>query len=89
MRSADSPKPAAENGLAAVMSDVRNLVAEKMDNCDEKTFGEAVYASMQEHSVTSAEFFTLMYQTLIGKDKGPRLINFMYTIGRERLLTLL
>lgn len=89
LRSADSPKPAAENGLAAVMSDVRNLVAEKMDNCDEKTFGEAVYASMQEHNVTSAEFFTLMYQTLIGKDKGPRLINFMYTIGRERLLTLL
>ena len=31
----------------------------------------------------------MMYQTLIGKDKGPRLINFMYTIGRERLLTLL
>ena len=71
------------------MSDVRNLVAEKMDNCDEKTFGEAVYASMQEHNVASADFFTLMYQTLIGKDKGPRLINFMYAIGRERLLSLL
>ena len=89
LRSADSPKPAAENGLAAVMDDVRNLVDKQMDACDEKTFGEAVYASMQKHGVASADFFTLMYQTLIGKDKGPRLINFMYAIGRERLLSLL
>ena len=89
LRPAGSPKPAAENGLAAVMDDVRNLVDKQMDACDEKTFGEAVYASMQKHGVASADFFTLMYQTLIGKDKGPRLINFMYAIGRERLLSLL
>jgi len=30
-----------------------------------------------------------VYTALIGKEKGPRLIPFLYTIGRERLLELL
>lgn len=89
LRTADEEKPQADEACARVMADVRRLVAEKMESNDEKTFGELIYASMQENNVSSADFFTLMYRTLIGKEKGPRLINFMYTIGKEKLLKLL
>ena len=89
LRTADEEKPQADEACARVMADVRRLVAEKMESSDEKTFGELIYASMQENNVSSADFFTLMYRTLIGKEKGPRLINFMYTIGKEKLLKLL
>lgn len=89
LRNPESPKPSSTDALLKVREGVRLLVEEKMESLDEKSFGEAVYALMQENEVSSADFFQLMYQTLIGKEKGPRLISFMYTIGREKLLKLL
>ena len=48
-----------------------------------------MYDVMHEHSLESAEFFTAVYQALIGKDKGPRLLNFLHVVGRETVSGLL
>lgn len=64
-------------------------VDEKMADCDEKEFGTLVYDIAREVGIESAELFPAVYQALIGKEKGPRLISFLYTIGREKVAEIL
>ncbi len=56
---------------------------------DEKEFGTKVYDMMKEVEVESADFFTAVYQALISKEKGPRLISFLHTLGKEKVLGIL
>ena len=65
------------------------IIRESMDCLDEKEFGTRVYDMMKELELESADFFTAVYKALVSKEKGPRLISFLYTIGKERVLTLL
>ena len=65
------------------------IVREGMDSLDEKEFGTRVYDMMKELELESADFFTAVYQVLITKEKGPRLISFLYTIGKSKVLSLL
>ena len=37
----------------------------------------------------NADFFRLIYQALIGKDKGPKLASFLKACGRERVVGIL
>ena len=64
-------------------------VEEKMDSCDEKEFSTVVYDIAREVEIESAELFPAVYKALIGKEKGPRLISFLYTIGREKVAAIL
>lgn len=66
-----------------------DLVREKMDSLDEKAFGTEVYTLLQSLKMESADFFPIIYQALIGKEQGPRLINFLYTIGKDTVYALL
>lgn len=44
----------------------------------------ALYAFRDENGLDSEALFTLFYRALIGKGKGPRLVNFLLTIGLQR-----
>jgi lysyl-tRNA synthetase class 1 len=74
----------------------RSAVAALRDECvhnaashDEKTLAEAVYRIADEQEVDRKRFFQVMYQALIGKERGPRLAGFLITIGPERIAAIL
>ena len=55
----------------------------------EKEFGVKVYDVAREVEIETSEMFPLVYRAVIGKEKGPRLVSFLSTIGREKLLKIL
>ncbi|MCK5736873.1 MAG: lysine--tRNA ligase, partial [Spirochaetaceae bacterium] len=63
--------------------------AEKLGDIPEKEFSNLMYDVMHEHNLESGEFFTGVYQALIGKDKGPRLLNFLHVLGKDKVSGLL
>ncbi|MDC7241065.1 MAG: lysine--tRNA ligase, partial [Spirochaetales bacterium] len=65
------------------------IVEEDLGVLTEKDFGTKVYDMMKELELESADFFTAVYQALISREKGPRLINFLHILGKEKVLTLL
>ncbi len=64
-------------------------VEKHMDNCTEKEFSTHLYDVARELEIESSDFFPVVYNALIGKEKGPRLINFLFIIGKEKLISLL
>lgn len=60
-----------------------------IDEKSEDDFATALYQINTDLNIESATLFTAMYRTLLGKDKGPRLVSFLYTIGRPRLEKIL
>ncbi|MCL1812731.1 MAG: lysine--tRNA ligase [Treponema sp.] len=56
---------------------------------DDKSCAEAIYQCAEEAGIEGKELFRAAYQTLIGKDQGPRLANFLRCIDKERLLGIL
>lgn len=75
--------------ILAVLKEMKTLTNDKMQELDEKDYGTALYDIMKANNVETADFFTVIYQILIGKDKGPRLISFLYTIGKDKIIDLL
>ena len=65
------------------------IVEEDMGVLPEKEFGTKVYDMMKEVGVESADFFTAVYRALITKEKGPRLISFLHTLGKQKVLSIL
>lgn len=74
---------------AAALAMLAEAVKEKMDSMEEREFSVNVYAAAEENGLESADFFPAVYQALIGKEKGPRLVSFLYSIGSERVYSLL
>ena len=70
---------------------LRALAAEveRLEDHDEKSLGEAIYRIASEAGLSSADLFVLVYQALIGKERGPRLAAFILSAGRERVAPLL
>ncbi|MGL1892327.1 MAG: lysine--tRNA ligase [Spirochaetaceae bacterium] len=64
-------------------------VDENLGKVTEKEFGVKVYDVAREVGVESGDMFPLIYRAIIGKEKGPRLISFLCTIGREKLLKVI
>jgi len=84
----EGPLPMGEKEILAL----RHLAASVegfMDKEDEKTFSTRVYAAAEETGLDSAELFPAVYRALIGLEKGPRLVSFLYAIGREKVCALL
>jgi lysyl-tRNA synthetase class 1 len=75
--------------MASAVGELGRLVEEKLGRVPEKEFGNLLYDLMHNHNLESSDFFTAVYWALIGKDKGPRLVNFLHTIGKERAAALL
>lgn len=50
---------------------------------------KSIYEIPQAAGLDTATFFKLCYQAIIGKEKGPKLANFIQEIGRSRISSLL
>jgi lysyl-tRNA synthetase class 1 len=61
----------------------------QMDEIDEKEFVQRLYAAAKDNEVPTPEFFTAVYQVLVGKEKGPKLAPFIQTCGKARILPIL
>jgi lysyl-tRNA synthetase class 1 len=68
---------------------IRDTILPQMDSLDEKQLSTALYSAAADVGLDPKALFAALYQALIGKDQGPRLANFMKTIGRERLERIL
>jgi lysyl-tRNA synthetase class 1 len=74
---------------AKALKSLAGKIKAHMDSCTEKEFSTHLYDVARELEIESGDFFPVVYKALIGKEKGPRLINFLYIIGKEKLLKLL
>jgi lysyl-tRNA synthetase class 1 len=55
---------------------------------DEAKLGESMKA-MAGEGVDMKSLYPVLYDLLIGRDKGPKLTSLLATMGRERVLPLL
>ena len=85
---ADGPVELDDKNLEAIRR-LAVIVENELGVLSEKEFGTRVYDMMKELELESADFFTAVYQALISKEKGPRLISFLHILGKEKVLSLL
>jgi len=74
-----------KKALAALRETLRGM----SPDFDEKALGEAIYTIARDNTIEPKEFFTIIYRALIGKERGPRLANFILTAGPERIVRIL
>ncbi len=89
VKTPDSPPAEVSEAQAGALAMLAEAVREKMDVMEEREFSTNVYAAAEAFGLDSADFFPAVYQALIGKDKGPRLVSFLYSIGSERVSAIL
>ena len=85
---AESPLELDAATLSALRA-LRRVVAEELDDYDEKSLNSRIYDIAREAGLEPKDFFTSMYSVLVGKDHGPRLAGFIRTVGRDRILQIL
>ena len=71
-----------------VLENITAVVAD-MDNLTEQTLAEGLYKAAQDEGMDPKDMFTLIYNVLIGKEKGPRLAGFIMTAGKDKILPIL
>ncbi|HZJ88263.1 MAG TPA: lysine--tRNA ligase, partial [Sphaerochaeta sp.] len=76
-----------EQELAAIR-DLAALVA-KMERLTEDEYTTGLYDAAKDNELAPREFFSLVYQVLIAKERGPKLAPFIQTCGKERVLAIL
>ncbi|OQX29744.1 MAG: lysine--tRNA ligase [Spirochaeta sp. LUC14_002_19_P3] len=89
LRSPETPPIPLAPELAAAVLQLRHLSEQQLGKIPEKDFSKLMYQIIQTNQLESAEFFRAVYQLLIAKDEGPRLINFLHILGTETVLPLL
>jgi len=68
------------------------LLAKKVsewDGEDEKDLAQRIYDTASEAGIENMALFTAVYRVLIGKEKGPKLAQFMKTVGKQKILEIL
>jgi lysyl-tRNA synthetase class 1 len=73
-----------ENRVAAAIKTIVPLMQELSEN----DFAEKLYALCDTLGIESAVLFTVFYKMLLGKEKGPRLVSFLYTLGFPRVAAI-
>ncbi|MCL2792777.1 MAG: lysine--tRNA ligase [Spirochaetaceae bacterium] len=69
--------------LKALSDEVR-----KLETHTEVSLAEAIYKIAQDNGADPKDIFKLVYNVLIGKEKGPRLAGFIMTAGKNKILPL-
>ena len=81
------------DGLAEVevkcIQEIASNILPKMDDLDEKSLGQEIYAVATNNGIEPKQLFTATYKALIGKEQGPRLASFFKIIGKEKLTQIL
>jgi len=75
-----------KNAIRILREDVISRIEEFTDD---KTCSSAIYAAAEKAGMDGKALFGAAYQALIGKEQGPRLANFLRSIDKERLLSIL
>jgi lysyl-tRNA synthetase class 1 len=84
-----SPPPLSGAERAAIR-DLRDKVIAAIEiYADDKSCAEAIYQVASDHGMEGKTLFQAAYRALIGKNQGPRLANFLRSIGKDRLLGIL
>ncbi|RKX77574.1 MAG: lysine--tRNA ligase [Spirochaetes bacterium] len=68
-----------------VLSLFKNEVIEKLDSCDDQSLSKVLFDTARKSGLKTGDFFKYIYQALIGKDRGPRLANFLLAAGKEKI----
>ncbi|MBI9108642.1 MAG: lysine--tRNA ligase [Spirochaetales bacterium] len=89
IKTSDDPLIEVSAAEASALSMLADAVKAKMDILDEKEFSTNIYAAAEENGLESGDFFPVVYRALIGKEKGPRLASFLYSIGSARVFELI
>ncbi|MDR2516332.1 MAG: lysine--tRNA ligase [Spirochaetaceae bacterium] len=75
---------------AAAVRRLRDTVVARIGDFEtDKPCAEAIYKAAEDVGIDGKTLFRAVYQALIGKDQGPRLANFLRSINRDRLLSIL
>tara|TARA_Y100000310_G_scaffold344771_1_gene459374 strand:- start:1923 stop:3467 length:1545 start_codon:yes stop_codon:yes gene_type:complete len=75
--------PEQKNSLIAL----RDLISKK--KYDDLTLFNEFYSICEAQGINNIDFFKGAYLAIIGKKKGPRLANFILSLGQERVVKLL
>jgi len=54
-----------------------------------KEFGNDMYSCATDIELETSDFFKIVYRALIGKEKGPKLAQFIETCGKDKILPIL
>ena len=65
------------------------FASEHLDSLSEKEFSEYIYRTAADNGMENADFFRLIYQALIGKDRGPKLASFLKACGSAKVTEIL
>lgn len=86
-KATDAKVPLSEDGTRAA----RSLAAavREMDGLDDKAFSERIHQAAADAGLESSDFFVAVYKVLIGREKGPKLAQFIKSCGKERILSIL
>ena len=77
------------DGERKALKDFASYVNDYLDTLSEKEFSQYIYKAAADNAMENADFFTLTYKVLIGKEKGPKLAGFVKTVGKEKILEIL
>ena len=69
--------------------DLSKYVSAFLDSSSEKEFSQYIYKAAEDNGFENGDFFKVVYKALIGKERGPKLAQFMKIVGKERLLDIL
>ncbi|MBN1835302.1 MAG: lysine--tRNA ligase, partial [Spirochaetales bacterium] len=89
LRAPGSPPIDAAPAEREALRRLRDEVVAHLQDYDERSLGEAIYALAAACGLDPKELFRVVYRALIGQEAGPRLANFLLTVGRERVTELL
>ena len=89
LRSPDDPKVELEASLSSAVGALGRLAEDTLGDIPEKEFSNRMYDLIHSHELESGDFFSAVYRALIGKEKGPRLLNFLHVLGRDTVSGLL
>jgi lysyl-tRNA synthetase class 1 len=85
---ADDPLVALTEQETKAIADLYKVV-EVMDEIDDTEYTTRLYDAAKLNGIETGSFFKLVYQIMIGKDRGPKLGPFLKTCGRDRVLSIL
>lgn len=88
LRASDTPPVPVSAPVAAAVADLRERLADS-DSSDSKPVRQAIHDVAAVHGLEARELFAELYRILIDKDRGPRLAEFIVTIGVARIDPLL
>lgn len=81
-----SDTPVSLNELETkVIEKVQSEIIPVLDKLSEKEISNKLYDIARSVEIAPKELFVAVYKVLINKEQGPRIANFMKTLGKKRL----